>query len=116
MPIFFLPDHSIMPFSLREIIPMTSALCDTVIGVTEIIYPDSSHAVLRDHYVSAMKSVGVRSVLVKAEEFYPQRKWIAVLRVRLLFRLHCTPTTNSMADCWLEPLGSDALGQATSLT
>lgn len=71
-----------MPFTVAELIPMSTVLCDIVIAVTKIIYPDSSHAILSgEHYVTAMKSVGARSVLVKNEQFYPQRKWILLLRV-----------------------------------
>ncbi|XP_032221291.2 ubiquitin-protein ligase E3C [Nematostella vectensis] len=99
--------NSVMPFKLKELIPMTCALRDVIIGVTEIIYPDSSHAAFRDHYITAMKSVGARSAIMKAEEFYPKRKWIHLLRevTHLVEQLHSRDTRRQFCpdDHWLSP-------------
>ena len=69
-----------MPFSLKEIEHMSSVLCNVVIGIIEIIYPDTTPA-FTGQYLAAMKSVGAKSALMKKDEFYPKGKWIKLLKV-----------------------------------
>ena len=73
---------SFMPFSLKEIEQMSSILCNVVIGIIEIVYPESSPT-FTGQYLAAMKSVGAKSALLKKGDFHPKEKWIRLLKVRL---------------------------------
>ena len=72
---------SIMPFSLQELVPMSSTLRDVVIGVIDMIYPDS-FTKFDSSYLHAMRSVGARSGDLNKSDMYPHKKWIQVLKVR----------------------------------
>lgn len=69
-----------MPFPLKEIEHMSSILCNVVIGIIEIVYPEASPT-FTGQYLAAMKSVGAKSALLKKDEFYPKEKWIKLLKV-----------------------------------
>ncbi len=69
-----------MPFSLKEIEHMSSILCNVVIGIIEIVYPEASPT-FTGQYLAAMKSVGAKSALLKKDELYPKEKWIKLLKV-----------------------------------
>ncbi|KAJ7357797.1 Ubiquitin-protein ligase E3C [Desmophyllum pertusum] len=71
---------SFMPFSLKEIERMSAILCNVVIGIIEIVYPETS-LTFTGQYLVAMKSVGAKSALLKKDEFYAKEKWIKLLRV-----------------------------------
>ena len=71
---------SFLPFSLSEMERMSSVLCSVAIGIIEIIYPETSPT-FTGQYLAAMKSVGAKSALLKTDEFYPQEKWIKLLKV-----------------------------------
>ena len=71
---------NVMPFGLRELVPMTAILRDVTIGVIDNIYPDSITN-FDSSYLSAMRSVGARSGDVKMHKLYPNEKWVRLLKV-----------------------------------
>lgn len=80
---------SFMPFSLKEIEQMSSLLCNVVIGIIEIVYPEASPT-FTGQYLAAMKSVGAKSALLKKDDFHPKQKWIKLLKdvTSLVRQLH----------------------------
>ena len=76
-----------MPFTLREIVPMTRALRDACLGIIELAHPDARPD-LRDEYRAAFRSVGVitaTSSMFTSQQLNQQRQmWAYLFKVSVI--------------------------------
>ncbi|XP_032900349.1 ubiquitin-protein ligase E3C isoform X2 [Amblyraja radiata] len=76
---------TMMPFTLRELVTLSRCLRDACLGIIHLAYPETKPEV-REEYIVAFKSIGVRTNAEMQERIETERKrWIQLFKVTQLY-------------------------------
>ena len=79
---FLTEQSSSMPFSLREIVPMSLAMRNACLGIIELAHPDARFSINED-YRQALHRTGIRSMQTSEHESKKEtRLWAFLFKVR----------------------------------
>lgn len=100
---FNLEPSSSMPFTLREMVPMSLALRNACLGIIELAHPDAKFAVNED-YRQALHLTGIQSRRITDEDDENETRFWAYLFKVLLHSIVYTSFFILRSDFLLEPI------------